>query len=183
MAIRKISKENIIKKAINLFKQKGYCNTSMSNIANECGLLKGSLYHHFKSKEEIAIVALEQLNKYFYDEIFSIAYENAILPRKRLEIMTKKTDDYFLNSVGGCLFGNLASEVSKQNQAFKDEIIHYFSNWSDALVFVLKNFMDEIQARIIAKSYITSLQGEILMINLYEIQEKNTQASEILLKI
>lgn len=183
MAIRKISKEQIIERSITLFKQNGYCNSSMANIASECGLLKGSLYHHFKSKEDIALEALKLLNKYFYDEIFSIAYKKDISPRARLQKMTKKTDEYFLNSVGGCLFGNLSSEVSKQNQSFKEEIMLYFSNWNDALSFVLENLVSKSEARSISKSYITSLQGEILMINLFESKVKSTKASEILLKV
>ncbi len=36
-----------------LFHEKGYENTSIQNIADKCGLSKGALYHHFKSKEEV----------------------------------------------------------------------------------------------------------------------------------
>lgn len=183
MAVRKISKEEIIQKSIGLFKQNGYCNSSMAKIASECGLLKGSLYHHFNSKEDIALEALRLLNRYFYDEIFSIAYKKDISPREKLQSMAKKSDEYFLNSAGGCLFGNLSSEVSKQNQAFKEEIMLYFSNWNEALVFVLESLVSKQEATSISKSYIASLQGEILMINLFESEAKTTKASEILLKI
>ncbi|WP_121628808.1 helix-turn-helix domain-containing protein [Poseidonibacter antarcticus] len=40
----------MLKESITFFKQRGYHNTSISNIAESCGLLKGSIYHHFKSK-------------------------------------------------------------------------------------------------------------------------------------
>ncbi len=45
-----------------LFHEKGYENTSIQNIADSCGLSKGALYHHFKSKEEV----LERICLNFY---------------------------------------------------------------------------------------------------------------------
>ena len=63
MAIKKTSREEILKESISLFKIKGYSNTSMANIAEACGLIKGSIYHHFKSKDEIGLESL----KYIHD--------------------------------------------------------------------------------------------------------------------
>lgn len=53
MAIVKTSKEEILQNAVKLFKVNGYYNTSMADIATSCHILKGSLYHHFKSKDEV----------------------------------------------------------------------------------------------------------------------------------
>jgi len=41
--------------AARLFEQSGYSATTMSDIAEALGILPGSLYHHFASKEEIAV--------------------------------------------------------------------------------------------------------------------------------
>ena len=43
MAIKKTSKEEILKESIKLFKIRGYSNTSMANMAEACGLIKGSI--------------------------------------------------------------------------------------------------------------------------------------------
>lgn len=43
----------ILDLAAQMFYGKGYASTTMREIANGAGLLKGSLYHHFSSKEEI----------------------------------------------------------------------------------------------------------------------------------
>ncbi len=45
----------LIDKAARLFGAHGYSNTSMRDIAAEFGILHGSLYHHFGSKEELFI--------------------------------------------------------------------------------------------------------------------------------
>src|SRR3974390_2726700 len=45
----------LINEAARLFGIKGYENTSMRDIAGAIGILPGSLYHHFESKEELFV--------------------------------------------------------------------------------------------------------------------------------
>lgn len=52
-----------MKLAAELFATKGYQATTVRNIADEAGILSGSLYHHFDSKESIV------------DEILSVFFE------------------------------------------------------------------------------------------------------------
>lgn len=44
---------DILRVSQELFHKQGYEKTSIHNIAEHCGLSKGALYHHFKSKEEV----------------------------------------------------------------------------------------------------------------------------------
>lgn len=165
MAIKKTSKEEILNKAINLFKTQGFNHTSMANIADECGLIKGSIYHHFKNKDEIGLEALKYISEYFDKNIFSIKDET-LLTKEKLEKIVKKTDEYFLNSNGGCLLANLATEVSNQNEAYKTVIIDYFKTWEECLVKVLEEKYPKNEAQDLAYEYICSLQGAIIMFNL-----------------
>jgi AcrR family transcriptional regulator len=45
----------ILREAAQLFGEKGYENTSMRDIAAAYGILPGSLYHHFRSKDELFV--------------------------------------------------------------------------------------------------------------------------------
>lgn len=47
--------------AAQLFENRGYSTTTMADIASAAGVFPGSLYHHFESKEEIAVELLEAL--------------------------------------------------------------------------------------------------------------------------
>lgn len=49
----------LIAKAARLFGAKGYDKTSMGDIAAEFGILHGSRYHHFGSKEELFVAVYE----------------------------------------------------------------------------------------------------------------------------
>ena len=53
MALQKITKEEIIRIGIDLFRKQGYNRTSMNDLALACGLQKGSFYHYFSSKEAL----------------------------------------------------------------------------------------------------------------------------------
>lgn len=48
-----LSKEKILNAAGEVFAQKGFDVATMQDIMEKCGLSKGAIYHHFKSKEEI----------------------------------------------------------------------------------------------------------------------------------
>lgn len=167
MAIQKTSSEEILKESAKLFKIKGYYNTSMSDIANACGLLKGSIYHHFKGKDAIGISSLKYIHKYFNEEIYSIAYRNDLEALEKMKLFVKKTDDYFLRSEGGCLLGNLALEVPPENIIFRNEIQEYFTNWEKALFFIFKDKFDNNKSEELAKEFVALLQGSIMMMNLY----------------
>jgi len=50
-------RDDILRAAAALFASKGYAATSIRDIADSVGLLSGSLYYHFASKEEILLEA------------------------------------------------------------------------------------------------------------------------------
>ncbi|WP_419768648.1 TetR/AcrR family transcriptional regulator [Arcobacter sp.] len=178
MAIKKTSKEEILKESIKLFKIRGYHNTSMANIAESCGLIKGSIYHHFKSKDEIGLESLKYIHKYFIDNIFSIAYRGDLSDKEKQKLFISKTDDYFLESVGGCLLGNLALEVSTLNLEFKDEIKSYFLAWEKALAKILESKYGKDISLKLAKEYVSLTQGEIMMMNLFDSKKRYLSVGE-----
>lgn len=52
-------KDKIVDTAYELFSTKGYDHTSIENILSAVGCSKGGFYHHFKSKEEIMMVVVD----------------------------------------------------------------------------------------------------------------------------
>ena len=50
--------ELILAASMKLFSEKGFDKTSMQEIVDESGVSKGSIFHHFKSKEEILTTAI-----------------------------------------------------------------------------------------------------------------------------
>ena len=52
--------QQIINAAARVFREKGYDGATLRDIANEAGLLPGSLYYHIRSKEELLRLIVEQ---------------------------------------------------------------------------------------------------------------------------
>ncbi len=63
-------REEILQTAAKLFASSGF-RTSLSDIAEACGILPGSLYHHFDSKDAIVV---ELVNRY-HDDLDRVAKE------------------------------------------------------------------------------------------------------------
>ena len=62
-ATKAARRAQIIEAAISCFLEKGYTNTSVSDIIKASGLSSGSIYSHFSGKEDILITAInERLN-------------------------------------------------------------------------------------------------------------------------
>lgn len=57
-------RDAIVRVASKIFAEKGYLGTTVREIADEAGILSGSLYHHFSSKEDLAF---EVLSAYYRD--------------------------------------------------------------------------------------------------------------------
>jgi AcrR family transcriptional regulator len=167
MAIVKTSREEILKNAVKLFKIKGYYNTSMADIASSCGIIKGSLYHHFKSKDEVGIEGLKYIHDYFVREVYSVAYQEELALNEKLELYIQKIDAYFLHSEGGCIFGNFALELSSEKVAFKDVIREDFQSWTDSLATMFEEKYPKEEALALAKEYVALTQGAIMMMNLH----------------
>ncbi|MGG0412410.1 TetR/AcrR family transcriptional regulator [Peribacillus simplex] len=55
----------IIDKSVELFAEKGYHATSVQEIAEKCGIAKGSFYNYFKSKEELLV----SIFKFYYEAL------------------------------------------------------------------------------------------------------------------
>jgi len=77
-------REELLAIAARLFAEKGFRNTTVRDIADAAGILSGSLYHHFDSKESM----VDDILSTFQDELFG-QYDAIIAsdadPRSKLE--------------------------------------------------------------------------------------------------
>lgn len=129
MANQKTDDETVVSVATALLRRKGYRGTTMSEVGRACGLLKGSLYNHFASKEDMAIAAMRRVSRYFQEHIFSIVSLPNLIPAQKLSQLSVTTLEYFESVEGGCLLGNLALEAMDSGPDFQPLIAQFFQNW------------------------------------------------------
>ena len=65
--------EEIIAAAARVFQRKGYHAATVQDIADAVGILKGSLYHHFKSKDDLLYFIVKEPIFRMYSRIGEIA--------------------------------------------------------------------------------------------------------------
>ena len=59
------TKERILAAALEMFSQRGYAGTNIRELTASLGLVKSSMYKHFKSKEDIWNTLLDELIAYY----------------------------------------------------------------------------------------------------------------------
>ena len=56
-------KDNILQTATRLFSEKGYRNTSIAELAKITGVAEGTIFYHFKTKDELYLAILENVRE------------------------------------------------------------------------------------------------------------------------
>lgn len=107
------SKTKLLDAASHVIRAKGYAATTVEDVCHRAGVTKGSFFHHFRSKDELAIAAAEHFSA-MADGLFAAApYRKAQDPLERLlgyvefrgELLSGELPDYT------CLLGTLVQET------------------------------------------------------------------------
>jgi AcrR family transcriptional regulator len=77
-----VTLDDIVSAAAKIFRTKGYHAATVRDIADEVGIRKGSLYHHFASKEELLYLVVKEPIAQMYRTISEIAAADATAAEK-----------------------------------------------------------------------------------------------------
>ncbi len=115
------SKTRFLDTALLVFRAKGYTATRIEDVCEAAGLTKGSFFHHFESKEELALAAADHFAA-MADALFAKApYQGAGDPRERLLGYV----DFRIAILQGtlpeftCLLGTMVQEVYGTHPAIR----------------------------------------------------------------
>lgn len=158
-----IDKSDLVDVAASLFRQKGYAATSIDDIAKKVGLTKGSLYHHFSGKEDIAAAALQQVHDYFRTNIFALLLERDQPTVDDLARFNHAVEKFFSQHPYGCLVANLSLEMGGAFDLFKKQITAYFDEWAACYRKVFLQYMPKGRAAAEAQDAVAIVQGCLLM--------------------
>ncbi len=129
------TKEIIIRTALERFLKFGYDKTSMRDIANQVGITKPAVYHHFESKQVLA----ESVIDYFEEKVRAWSRKNVLEVRtfddflhhlitsipqydhiEQVLLDLDKSDDF---SMG---FNDLCMALARDNDIIRQKIDHIF---------------------------------------------------------
>jgi AcrR family transcriptional regulator len=133
------TRENIIKQAAELFNQKGYSGSSISDIMRATGLQKGGIYNHFKSKDDLALEAFDYAYRLVSQRVWeAVRKENSAI--KRLQALVSVYLDYLENPpiAGGCPILNTAVESDDAHPALRDRVRDAVNNWHSLICRIIQ---------------------------------------------
>ncbi len=104
-------KNEILDVAERLFGTKGFDNTSTSDILNEVGIARGTLYYHFKSKEDILDAMIDRMTGRLVEKAA------ALLAKKEIPVMRRLTMMMTALNVNGSLGQEIMEQVHKPQNA------------------------------------------------------------------
>ncbi len=168
MPKQKIDKKGIIRESLKVFKAKGYANTTMADIGRACGLLKGSIYHYFSSKETLMEEVIRSLHDYYNREVFSIATDPSLNGMEKLQRLAGISEEIFLQEKAGCLMTNIGLETVNVVPRFTQLIRAYFEDWIRCLEHIFRERYPADKARSLAEQSVAEIEGAVILMQLYD---------------
>ena len=159
----------------------GYHASNLNDILKRAGTSKGGMYHHFDSKQSLAIASIEDvlgefIHKYWeepingsengiqtlLDLIHNLAHENI-------------NDDLDFDFQYGCPMNNLIQELSARDELFADALRELFDRWERAIVKALsrsrKLLRIDIDINHAAAFIIASIEGSFTYAKIHQSKE------------
>jgi TetR/AcrR family transcriptional repressor of nem operon len=170
------ARPKILKAGRELLAQRGYSALGVAEICAAAGVPKGSFYYFFDSKQALAEAVIEE---HWVDQRAQwaalLGSDKAPLERLRdlydATTEVQRTAQKETGAVTGCLFGNLALELSARD----DEIQHRLQEIFDEQITMVADVVDQAQrdgtiavpdAREAARSLVAQLEGSVLFAKL-----------------
>ncbi len=162
------AKQKAIEAAQQLMTSNGYSATTVDDIISLAGVSKGSVYHAFKSKEELAITALEDYERKGWAIVSSGAYVNIEDPVERalafVQHVEKKAPALWEH---GCLLGSISLEVVDRHPALHDRIDALFEDFENKLAGVFSPALkaagvSKPSGKAIARHLLAIIEGGII---------------------
>lgn len=162
------TRRRILENARALFHARGFTNTSMDDIVRKSRVTKGNLYHYFASKEALGHAVVDETIAEQFD---GGSWSTHGDPVRQIVAMFRRSERALADErcKGGCLFGNLALEVSDLHDGLRQKLDEAFSLWEGRIAAVLEAgvrdgvFSADLDPKPTARFLVATLEGGILL--------------------
>ena len=159
------TKEKLLDAAMKLMLAQGFEATSVDEIIAEADATKGSLFHFFKSKEDLAKAALERFVSRQLGMFQAAPFQNEKDPRARVLGWIDATIAAFQDPAmpKSCLLGNFSQELAPTHPDFQSLCAQGFSRSAEGFARDL-SAAGRGDAAHLADLFLTIIQGSMILV-------------------
>ena len=116
------SREVLLNSAMNLIRSKGYTATTVDDLCAEAGVSKGTFFHNFSSKEDLAVAAANHWSQVTSEFFKSAPYHQSKDPLERVLGYVRFRKDILKGSLPEftCLVGMMVQEIYSSHPEIKE---------------------------------------------------------------
>jgi TetR/AcrR family transcriptional regulator, cholesterol catabolism regulator len=91
--------DEVLRAAVKVFYERGYSDATIQDVANELGILKGSLYHYIDTKEDLLLRLFDRLHADVDRILHEVQEIDGLDPLQRLEVYVRRQVLYNLDNL------------------------------------------------------------------------------------
>lgn len=138
------TKRRLLQRGLALLLERGFSDLGLAALLEAAGVPKGSFYHHFKSKEDFGLQAIDLYMEEVHAGLDRCLGDTGLPPLLRVRrFFELSSEKYRTEGYLGCLLGGLGQELSGISDVFRRKVEQCFSGIARRLAGTL----DEAVAR------------------------------------
>ena len=162
------TRDRIVFAAMELFWEKGYGSTSISDILKRAGANAGSLYHFFPAKQDVLTAVLDRYHEGIRPMLLEPAWQGVTDPIERVWALLARYRRYLVETdcFYGCPIGSLALELHEPDPAVRERLAANFDAWVGAITECLDaagpRLPADLDRRALAMFVLTTMEGGVM---------------------
>ncbi|GAA1219072.1 TetR/AcrR family transcriptional regulator [Prauserella alba] len=166
------SRERIVRASARLLLSRSYGSVSVDDVCAAADVRKGSFYHFFPSKADLAKAVVDLHTDALLDRLAAAAGTSAAARLHGVADAVGAIQTRFESRFGrvvGCPFGNLAAELSTVDDTLRDHVASAFARWEREFAVICHRahqdgaLRDGVDPDRLAHSLLAHTQGRILL--------------------
>jgi len=168
------TRQRILLTARELFHNNNYADIGIKQICEVAQVQKGSFYHFFPSKRDLALSVIDNMAEDWANGFVQEAFDSQLPPMERLDYLIegayywqKATKDID-GRMPGCLFGNLVLEISTRDDVLRARLSSVFEKtqrrFEETLIEAVQvSAISPLNTHLTAQAMLAYLEGIILL--------------------
>jgi TetR/AcrR family transcriptional regulator, transcriptional repressor for nem operon len=168
------TRQRILSSARELFHGNNYADIGIKQICEAAKVQKGSFYHFFPSKRDLALAVIDDMADDWAHGFVHEAFDQNLPPMERLDYLIdaayywQKAAKDIEGRMPGCLFGNLVLEVSTRDDVLRAKLSAVFDKTKlrfeqTLLEAVETGAISALDTGLTADAMLSYLEGMILL--------------------